>query len=256
MTSSPTHPRDERIAFDEPTHTYTIDGSSRLWTSATTFIKQFFYPFNADRILKNMKTRGTFEKKYGNVSIEHVKTMWSDMGRESAKLGTELHARIEDYYNKVPFEIPDPISTEWNMFLEFTTTMEEGWVPYRAEWRIFDEDYYIAGSMDMIFTDNKGKFAIYDWKRSKEIQMRNMYGGKAKSPIRHMDDCNYIHYSLQLNLYKYILESKYGMTIDHMALVIMHPNHETFKLIPIQDMGLDIVSMLQTRKKSMEVLQN
>ena len=50
------HLRDERITFEEETHTYTIDGSRDNWTSCTGFIHTYFAPFEPDVVIKKMMT--------------------------------------------------------------------------------------------------------------------------------------------------------------------------------------------------------
>ena len=63
----------------------------------------------------------------------------------------------------------------------------------------------------MIFENPDGSLQIYDWKRCKEISYDSYYGKAAITPcISHLPDTNFWHYSLQLNVYKNILEIKYG----------------------------------------------
>jgi hypothetical protein len=50
------HPRDSRITFDESTHTYYIDGSSENVISVTTLIHSYFPKFNADDVIKKMRS--------------------------------------------------------------------------------------------------------------------------------------------------------------------------------------------------------
>lgn len=87
-------------------------------------------------------------------------------------------------------------------------------VPYRTEWRIFSRRCNVAGSVDMVFYNNKTHaLDIYDWKRSKEIK-RNGFGKYAIHPLlknEAIPDANYYKYSLQLATYKYILESEYEL---------------------------------------------
>ena len=45
-----------------------------------------------------------------------------------------------------------------------------GWKPYRSEWVVFNEDYQIAGSIDMVFRDDAGRLILVDWKRTKRMQ--------------------------------------------------------------------------------------
>ena len=50
------HQRDEHISFDEPTHTYTIDGDSS-YTSVTTWNHSHFEEFDADKVIAGMMAR-------------------------------------------------------------------------------------------------------------------------------------------------------------------------------------------------------
>ena len=70
---------------------------------------------------------------------------------------------------------------------------------------------------------------------------------KGFGPCANYDSCNHVQYSLQLNLYKYILESKYDKVIVGMMLVILHPTNKTYKLFPVADMQADIHRMLASK---------
>jgi hypothetical protein len=73
---------------------------------------------------------------------------------------------------------------------------------------------------------------IYDWKRSKKIDMTNRYKRMA-SPLQDLEDCNYIHYSLQLNSYKKLLEKCYDVKVIAMFLCICHPDNDDYKTYEI-----------------------
>ncbi len=44
-----------------------------------------------------------------------------------------------------------------------------------------------------------------------------------RPPLQHLPDSNYFHYALQLNLYRYVLESEYGFRVSGMFLGVVHP---------------------------------
>jgi hypothetical protein len=44
-------------------------------------------------------------------------------------------------------------------------------------------------------------------------------------PLADMPNSNYWHYSLQLNIYQYILQKKYGMKISNRCLIVLHPEN-------------------------------
>lgn len=242
------HERDKRIEFINEGHIYKIDGGNDIYKSVTTFIKSFFNPFNADMILGRMKRAGTFDAKYGSKSIEDVKNEWKALGKEAADLGTVLHAQIEAFYNAQDTKknLSD-ISKEYVFFENFNRehVIENNMKPYRTEWYIFHEDFRIAGSIDMVFELPSGNLAIYDWKRSKKIGYRN--SSKAKYPIKHIDDCNFYHYALQLNLYKFILENKYEKQIEKLCLVFLHPINESYILVDVPDLQNEISLMLRLK---------
>ena len=107
------HPRDNRILFDEPTHTYTIDGDSD-YTSVTTFNHSLFENFDADKIIKNMKKSKNWQNsKYYGKTDEEIKDIWDKNRDEAASAGTKMHYDIECYYNNNPKENN---SIEYNFF--------------------------------------------------------------------------------------------------------------------------------------------
>lgn len=57
-----------------------------------------------------------------------------------------------------------------------------------------------------------------------------------RAPLDDLDDCDGSKYSLQLNVYKYILENFYGQSVSHMGLVSFHPNQEDYfyHVVPVR----------------------
>ncbi len=251
------HPRDARISFEEETHTYTIDGSREGWTSCTGFIHTYFAPFDPDAVIaKMMASRKWPESKYFGMTAEAIKKQWSDSGAEASGAGTRMHLDIEHYNNAEPvgnlagdaYE-PNP-GSEWNYFLAYERNhrLKRGFVPYRTEWLVFKEDIKLAGSIDMIYMKPDGTLAIYDWKRAKEMKYENSYQS-GLSPLEHLPDTNYWHYSLQLNIYRRILEELYGVTVSELALVVLHPNNPSYQVIMLNRMDDEVTSMFEDRAR-------
>ena len=58
-------------------------------------------------------------------------------------------------------------------------------------------------------------------------------------PLQHLEHCNYWHYSLQLNFYKYFtLEKNYNIKLSSMHLLVLHPNNENKDYIEIKVLDL------------------
>ena len=66
-----------------------------------------------------------------------------------------------------------------------------------------------------------------------------------------MPDSNFWHYTLQLNIYKTILEKKYNKSVSDLYLVRIHPESEenTYELIKIPILLLEINDLFDERKK-------
>lgn len=227
------HDRDGLVSFDEEKHIYTIKDDESQYMSVTTFVHSNFPKFDADMIIDNMMKSPSWQKnKYFGQTKEEIKTKWEATRNEAANSGTQMHKLIEDYYNELITRKELPINMiEMEYFKHFIDDHhdENEFKPYRSEWRVFDEELKIAGSIDMVFEDNNGNLLIYDWKRCRNIDKGNdkFNFGKPMNPELEEDmfDTNYWHYVLQLNIYKLILERKYNKKVTELALVNLHPNN-------------------------------
>jgi hypothetical protein len=253
------HPRDARITFDEASHTYTIDGSRQGWTSCTQFIGGFHEHFDPDTIIaKMMRSPKWPSSQYFGMTPDQIKTQWSDSGSAASGAGTQMHLDIEHYYNAEPVGnlaaddyTPTP-GPEWDYFQAFERRWRQarGFVPFRTEWLVFKDDIKLAGSIDMVYKKPDGTLAIYDWKRTKEIKFENKWQSM-KAPIDHLPDTNYWHYSLQLNIYRRILQELYGVVVSELALVVLHPNQPSFRVVKLNMMDDEVEAMMESRRAGM-----
>jgi len=253
LSAKNAHPRDAMITFDEAPHLYYIDGKGG-YTSVTTWNHSHFGHFDADAIIQGMQhkidTDPTY--KYYGMSRAQIKRDWDRNGKEASAAGTQMHADIENYWNQLPVEND---SVEFGYFLKFVQDFPQ-LKPYRTEWMVFYEEYLLAGSIDMVFENPEdGTLEIYDWKRSREISYE-AYGQKTAHTkcIQHMPDCNFWHYALQLNVYKTILEQKYGKRVTGLYLVCLHPEYayKTYERIPVPLLDQEMKELFQHRKLQLE----
>ncbi len=238
------HPRDENIVFDEKPHIYYINGSSENILSVTTFVHEFFPSFDADAIIdKMMASRNWENSKYFGMSKEQIIESWEDNKNYAARKGTILHKDIELFFNdeKVANE-----SKEFEYFLKFAEEHEH-LKPFRTEWEVYDEDLLLAGCIDMCFLDEDGEIVIYDWKRSKDIKEINSFEN-GLFPISNFPHANYWHYSFQLNIYKAILEKRYGLRVKEMNLLWLHPKNDSYIKLSVGDLSSEVKMLFDERK--------
>ena len=273
------HKRDKNIKLIEYCHRYIVN--EKMYESVTAFINSHFSKFDADSVIKNMgRGGGNFNKssKYRGMTPYEIKKAWRENGAEQARLGTRLHSDIECFMNndirdddiQIDYTHQDLLSiyefesentrdevdpkgrsiqsVEWSYFLNFVRDHAE-YKPYRTEMKIYSEQLKIAGSIDMLYKNSDGSFSIFDWKRSKEIQKYNMYKKFSKTEsVKNLPDLNFVHYSLQLNLYKYILETNYNFKIKDLILVQLHPNFKNYKLYECLDLTSELDLLIKERK--------
>lgn len=244
-----THHRDALIEFEEASHKYTIlcDRDTK-YTSVTTFIHEQFEEFNADLIIGRMMDSPYWPKNkyYGKTPFE-IKALWEANRDSAASAGTKMHYDIECYYNQMTVEND---SVEFKYFKDFVEKHPE-LEPYRTEWVVFDTDLKIAGSIDMVFYNTKtNEYNIYDWKRCKEIKKTNSFNKYSISPVlASIPDTNFWHYTLQLNLYKALLQKNYGITITTCALVCLHPENKnkTYQIHKVPDIQPLVMELFEHR---------
>ena len=267
------HPRDKHIQFFEKEHKYIIDLEPDVkYTSVTTWIHEHFEKFDADKIIKKMMSGSGWKEghRYWGKTSDQIKAQWDSNKDYVSGAGTDLHYEIEcfnnneilsDYTNKELYDLYisfsdkqfSGTSIEWGYFINFVKDFPD-LKPYRTEWTVFNEDNKISGSIDMLYENADGTLSIYDWKRCKNITRINTFNKFALPPsICHLPDSNFWHYTLQLNTYKYILETKYDKKIKDLYLVRLHPDAEekNYELIKLPDLYNEIEELLQERNKKL-----
>jgi hypothetical protein len=190
-----------------------------------------------------MRSKNWANSKYYGMNKKDIEEVWEENRDIESGLGTQMHKNFEKYLKGESHE------ENAELFALQRFIKENPWFEWQvSELSIFDDEHLIAGSIDVIarhkFNDY---FMIIDFKRSKEIKYKSFEF--AKEPISHIQDTNYWHYALQLNLYKYFLE-KNGIKIGKLALLHIDPKHFEYKLIDILDMQDDIKKMLDYAKNN------
>lgn len=236
------HPRDICISFIEEGHIYNLKTSDiqplKNPISVTTLIHSYFKPFIPDNVIKSMMNSPNWEKsEYYGMAPEEIKNQWT----ESARLGTLMHESIEHFLDGKDIHND---TKEFKLFKDFWSAFSQKYPqykPYRLEWCVYDEDFRnglgLCGSIDAVLQDNNNNLVLLDWKRTKKISEVNEYD-TGYPPFDDMDDCNLSHYTLQLNIYRHILEIKYNKNVIFMMLVILHPKQNIPRCIPVKKIDL------------------
>lgn len=242
------HVRDSRVHFDAASHSYAIeaeaDGRIIPCDSVTTIIDSLFEHFDADYWAARKAT--------ALKSADQIKAEWAEKARIASEKGTELHDRVERHYlgeTPSPEALADPA---FSNFLRFAASRTL--TPFRSEWRIFSEKFRVAGTLDFLACEN-GCYEIWDWKRSSKVvdpcgsPLREAYRGKCgiAAATAHVPDTSYWHYALQLSLYRYILETEYGIRVAAGHLGVFHPDYPCPWVVDVPYLRREAEDILNSR---------
>jgi len=175
-----------------------------MYYTVTKLSHLYFSEFNPDLVIQKMMASPKWPSSpYYGKTPEEIKAQWKTSGEESAKQGTKMHSHIEDYYRQnTPWNDDTIECKNFNRFLQ-----DNDLTPFAFEMRVRLQhgNATVSGIIDAVFLDSKHNLVLIDWKRCKDIKMENPFE-KGRDFLSHLPNCNYIHYSLQLGLYKRIVE--------------------------------------------------
>lgn len=273
------HPRDERIVFVDADHKYFLDGV-QIPLSVTGLWNQYFDHFDAEGAVAkyfDSWSRDPNSKyhqliKYLNLVLKipaeqqprEIIRLWNAGGMDAADSGTHMHAQIEYFLNDV--EVEDD-TVEFQQFLKWRGEfmVERELRPYRTEWSIFDEEAKIAGQIDSLWVDKDGKFVMVDWKRCNPNprkpggalqrlgpHMDCFKNEKGLGPCSDLPNTSFYHYCIQQNVYKYIVDTFYGIVIDSMFLAQFHPDLPEPHCVEVPNMQDRVKVIMDDRYEEMK----
>lgn len=202
------------IKFNAKDHSYiSIDASEKInWISVTTLISHFKKSFDAKTVA--LKVTKNKKSKWFGLDPKTIEEIWNNESDRATTLGTYYHNQREyDLCSLASIEregitIPvfNPSGETDGIRVAPLQKLDPGIYP---EHMVYLKSKGLCGQSDLVEIVN-GRVNIIDYKTNKEIKkesFKNWEGisEKLKDPIKHLDDCNYNHYALQLSFYMYII---------------------------------------------------
>lgn len=112
----------------------------------------------------------------------------------------------------------------------------------------------VAGQADLVIVDDYDVY-ILDYKTNKSIDKKSFYdirarkSAKMKYPLNNIDDCNFMHYTLQLSTYAWMIQ-QINPLFNIKLLMLIHYDHDggvtTYECDYIEE---DVKRMLAFHKK-------
>lgn len=235
---------DGEVGFIEPTHQYKLMNNPDFkFNSVTTLLKQYEEHFDMEgTAIKCSKNKNN--KEYYGRDPQEIMEEWREKGRVASEMGTRLHNYGEDLLNKVekPADIPDSPKTKW-VDLAVQELWDNGYELAITELLVYSEELALAGQSDILLKKNIGGetyYQIYDWKfLNKPIQKKSYYNRfkrtykKMSGPFKHLMDCNWIHYSIQLAIYQ-TLSGDPGRVTEKVLVVVQDGGYDFVPCYPMR----------------------
>jgi hypothetical protein len=200
------------LIFKADTHKYTSDDDPKKpWLSTTGIISQFKAPFDREKVAT--KASKNKKSKWYGIEPKKILDIWSNETDRALSLGSWYHDQREaevimcDTLRRDGIDLPiyRPIVDG-----ELKKAPSQSLVPgIYPEHMVYLKSARICGQADRVEVVGD-RIDIYDYKTNKEIKTEaytNWEGvtNKMSTPLRHVDDCNFFHYALQLSIYMYIM---------------------------------------------------
>lgn len=276
-----------KIAYNDKEHAYWNVDDNEKYVSVTTLIGRYEQEFDKvfwsaykslERLLpadnwkiekKSLLNTKKFDKeilKVYNISEnEFNKTQqdildeWQKTNEESCIRGTAVHADLENSMYKMGANCDLKRFGIGGKFIcdkgKTSLDVENGVFPeYLISRTSKDGILRIAGQIDLLI--KKGNhITIGDYKTSKEIKQHSGFDTKTrqtvkmKYPLNNLEDCNYIHYTLQLSTYAWMIQQ---LNPDYIIdeLILIHFPHEGGQVIYKLDyLKSEVEKMLRHHKK-------
>jgi len=237
--------------YDEP-HKYFLDNKELI--SVTTLIHQYQEEFNEDYW-------SNYKGEQFNISQKEILRAWKFINNKGTIKGSAIHDYAENLFENKKFEYPkdmilkefgfDPVINEYNTTKrhvdKFYNDVRGKLIPIKTEYVVYDKESMIAGMLDILFYNVKMKeFQIWDWKSNKDFTF--------EMPSRHLlndlfmlEDCDLELYSLQLEMYKQIIEKNVPIKLGKSYIVWFSHNNEDYKIIETKDRRYYVGQIISNR---------
>ena len=223
------------LHFDEAAHKYRVLADDKQLTSVTTYVNKFVEPFKTHQIASQVAK--SKQKKGINVDSDYIKRYWAIKGALSREKGNLVHLFASQMPN----------------FDEPQTDLEEQVIEFYAN-EILDKEevlatemimYFggLAGTADLITQKEDGTLHLWDYKTTSDF--KKSYN-KLLAPFQDFRDSALNTYTLQLCLYKWIIESATPYRVSEMTLVALNDG-EPYRLVELND---DLVKCVESLFKS------
>lgn len=250
------------VCFNENSHVYWNVNDNEKYISVTTLIDRYAQPFDSEfwsgykaleqllpteawgmekkslltthKIDKELLTTYNISELDFNKAQQRILDEWDKTNRESCERGTKIHAKLEQSMYDMGANVTLKKFGVGGKFIcdkgRTSLDLDNGVYPeYLISYMSDDKLLRLAGQIDLLAISGN-QFWILDWKTNKEIKQKSGFNTQTKStskmlyPLNNLDDCNYLHYTLQLSTYAWMVQ-QLRPDLNLQELIMVHFDH-------------------------------
>jgi hypothetical protein len=187
--------------------------------------------------------------------------------REACERGSLYHKQKEDaLYNRPPtsmedlgIKLPELTGNNFTVIRDDCdmTRTHDAKAEFLLYWSCEDNIVNLAGQADMIVKDGNDIYILDHKTNAKGIETHSYYDKKKKtskrmySPVNHLEDCDLVHYTLQLSFYAWMLK-RLNPEFNIKLLRLMHIDGDGLETeYDLEYREADVEAMLKAYKKSL-----
>lgn len=238
--------------FDEP-HKYYVNNNELI--SVTTLIHKYQENFNEDYWSK-------YKSNQYNLKQYEIIRAWNFINKKGTTKGSIVHDYVENLFQNKVFKYPkeqiynefgfDPVFKEYEISKRHVDNFYRDTfgklIPIKTEFVMYDYETNIGGMLDILFYNVRMKeFQIWDYKTNKEFTFEDKKR-HLLNDLFVLEDCDLEIYSLQLGIYKYIIEKYIPIKLGKSYLVWFSHNNDNYKIIETKDRSYFVNKIIENRK--------
>lgn len=237
--------------YDEP-HKYFLGGKELI--SVTTLIHKYQEEFDEEYW-------ADYKGNQHNITSNQVKRAWNFINKKGTIKGSAIHDYTENLFQNKEFEYPlqtimnefgfDPVWNEYQITKKhvdkFYNDVHGRLIPIKTEYVVYDKEFLVGGMLDILFYNVKAnEFQIWDWKTNKKFT-RDGSGRHMLGRLCTIEDCDLEIYSLQLEMYKQIIQRNIPIKLGKSYIVWFSHNNENYEIIETKDKKYHVELILNER---------
>lgn len=176
-----------------------------------------------------------------DLDADFISDFWKKNNKDACDKGHSYHLMRENRWKEMEARglrvFTNPVDEKGYKIARSLDNLEDG---VHSELMIWSEEYGICGQADEPRFRNR-VLALNDYKTNKKLKFKSFKGEKMLGPLKHILNCNYWHYCLQLSLYAYLLEMR-GYEVEKLTLEYVPEDCKKYDLPYLRKEVIDMLN--------------